>query len=130
MLSGWEDIYRSIRDWPSPPRRGFLASQVTSCASWLMLHLDGILSAPDIAADFGAEILQWHREICGKGKAGARKLRKPMRCPGCQMLMLYWTEGEQTVQCANKSCGRVLTLAEYEAMVSAKAGQARDTAAA
>lgn len=122
MLTAWEDIYRGMHpDWSSPPRRGFLASQITSCASWLMLHLDGILSAPDIAADFGAEVMQWHREICGKGKAGVRKLRKPMRCPGCQMLMLYWTEGEQTVQCGSRDCGRVLTLQEYEAMVAAKA---------
>lgn len=120
VLTAWEDIYRDMKGWPSPPRRGFLASLVTTCASWLMLHLDGILSAPDISADFGAEVLRWHREIVGKGKAGARKLRKPLRCPACQLLMLYWTEGEQTVQCGNRDCGRIMLLSEYDAMVAAK----------
>lgn len=130
MLTGWENAYRDLKDWPSPPRRGFLASQVTSCASWLMLHLDGILSAPGLSEDFGTEVMRWHSDITGKGKAGVRKLRKPMRCPSCQLLMLYWTEGEQHVRCANRECGRILTLAEYETEVSRKAGEARDTTAA
>lgn len=129
MLSGWEDSYRDLKHWPSPPRRGFLASQVTSCAAWLMLHLDGILSAP-IAEAFGAEVMQWHREITGKGKEGARTLRKPMRCPGCQLLMLTWTEGEETVQCGNRECGKIMLLPEYEAEVERRSGEMRDTPAA
>jgi hypothetical protein len=130
MLTAWEDIYRSMKGWSSPPRRGFLASQVTSCASWLMLQLDGILCAPDICADFGTEIMQWHREIAGKGKAGARTLRKPLRCPSCKTLLMYWTEGEEAVQCRNRECGRIMLYAEYEAEVSLRAGQSRDTPAA
>lgn len=131
MLTAWEDIYRGIKGWEeSKPRRGFLASQVTTCASWLMAKLDGILAAPDIAADFGAEIQQWHKEICGKGKAGARTLRKPLRCPGCQLLLMYWTEGEDRVECRNPACRRSMKYSEYEAEVSLRAGQAQDTSAA
>lgn len=130
LLKGWEQIYRDLKHWPSEPRRGFLASAVTTCAAWLGSHLDGILSAPDIAADFGAEILQWHREFTSKAKAGVRKLRKPMRCPGCKLLTLTWTEGDKHVQCGNRDCGRLMTLAEYEDQVTVKAGEVRDTTAA
>ena len=114
MLSGWEDAYRGIKGWPSLARRGFLASAVTTCIAWLSSHLDGILTS-DIGRDFGAEILQWHREFTGKSKAGVRTLKKPMRCPGCQLLTLTWTEGDKHVACGNPDCSRILTLAEYEA---------------
>jgi hypothetical protein len=123
MITGWEQSYRSLKGWPAAPRRGYLASVVTGCAAWLMHHLDGILSAEDIAGDFGEEIMQWHREFTAKAKAGARRLPKPLRCPGCKLLMLFWTEGEKDVRCANRDCGRVMTLAEYEAEVDRKAGE-------
>ena len=125
MITGWEQSYRGLKGWRSPPRRGYLASVVTGCSAWLMHHLDGILSAPDIAVDFGAEIMLWHREFTAKAKAGTRRLRKPLRCPGqgCGLLTLWWTEGEKHVQCVNPDCGRVMTLAEYEAEVARKAGE-------
>jgi hypothetical protein len=117
MLSGWETIYRELKGWLSAPPRGELASRETACIDWLRRHLGGIL-ASDIAADFGAEILQWHTEFCASAKAGVRTLRKPLRCPSCRMFTLFWTEGEQHVICGNpEGCGRVLSLAEYEADV-------------
>jgi len=117
MLSGWEGIYRAIKGWQSPPPRGDLASRETACIDWLRRHLAGLLADPDIGADFGREVLQWHRETAGSAKAGARKLRKPMRCPSCRLLMLFWTEGEERVNCENDDCGRILSLAEYETEV-------------
>lgn len=116
MLRGWEDAYRGLKGWPSPPPRGDLASAETACIAWLARHLRGILACPDIAADFGNEILQWHRDAANRAKAGVRKLTKPMRCPSCQLLTLTWTEGERDVRCGNlPDCGRVMTLADYEA---------------
>jgi len=116
MLFGWESAYRDLRQWPSPPPRGDLASAETTCIAWLMHRLDAILRSP-LAADFGLEVLQWHREFTGSTKAGVRTLRKPMRCPSCQYLTLTWTEGEQQVTCSNPACNRILSLTDYEAEV-------------
>lgn len=113
MLAGWETAYRDLRNWPSPPPRGDLASTVTTCIAWLLHRLDAILRSP-LAADLGLEILQWHRELARSSKAGVRTLRKPLRCPSCQFLTLMWTEGEQQVLCRNVSCNRILSLTEYE----------------
>ena len=120
MLTGWEGTYRDLRKWGSPAPRGDLASVTTSCIAWLLHHFEGIMRSP-IAEDFGLEILQWHREITGSTKAGVRTVRKPLRCPSCQYLTLMWTEGEQQVTCANPSCNRILSLAEYDAEVDALA---------
>jgi hypothetical protein len=127
MLGGWEEAYRDVRGWPAPKHDGDLAAWVTECSSWLITHLGAILSSP-IAKDFGEEILGWHREITGKAKAGTRKLRKPMRCPSCALLTLEWTEGEDTIRCGNRDCGRVLTTAEYEAEVERRVAGMRNTA--
>jgi hypothetical protein len=113
MLSGWEAAYRDLKGYPSPPRRGDLADTLTSCVAWLSSHLRGIL-ATDLADEFGREILAWHRENANKAKAGVRTLRKPLRCPACGMLTLFWTEGEKNVYCADKNCARVLSLSDYE----------------
>jgi len=115
MLSGWETIYRDLNGWLSPPPRGELARRETACIDWLRRHLKSILVS-DIAADFGLEILQWHREGESSAKAGRRTVRKPMRCPSqnCRMLSLFWTEGDKEIYCKNPDCRRVLSLAEYE----------------
>jgi len=120
MLGTWETIYRNLKGWLSGPPRGELASRETECIDWLRRHLNGILVS-DIAKDFGLEILQWHRESCGSAKAGVRMLRKPMRCPSCKCVTLFWTEGEQNVYCKNPDCGRILSLSEYEAEVDRQA---------
>ncbi len=114
MLTGWESAYRDLRRWPSAAPRGELASAETTCIAWLMHHLNGILRSP-LAADFGMEVLQWHREFTGSTKAGVRTLRKPMRCPSCQYLTLTWTEGEQQVTCSNPACNRIMSLTDYDA---------------
>jgi hypothetical protein len=113
MLSTWEAIYRTLKGWQSGAPHGDLAARETECIDWLRRHLNGILVS-GIAADFGLEVLQWHRESCGAAKAGVRTLRKPMRCPSCKCVMLFWTEGETTVNCKNPDCGRILTLSQYE----------------
>lgn len=115
-LAAWETAYRELMRWPSAARRGQLADRRTSCHAWLQERLPGILTAP-FAADFGAEILTWHRVLTGPAKAGVRTLRKPLRCPSCKWLTLFWTEGETQVYCQNDTCGRILSLADYETEV-------------
>ena len=116
MLHGWESAYRDLRDWPSLTRRGHLASAVTTCIAWLSVRLDEILITP-FAADFGQEVMLWHREFTNKTKAGQRTLRKPLRCPrpSCRLLTLTWTEGDTYVICNNPDCQARIPLAEYEA---------------
>ena len=113
MLSGWETIYRDLNGWLSPPPRGELSRRETACIDWLRRHLASILVS-DIAADFGLEILRWHREGVSSAKAGRRTVRKPMRCPSCKFVTLFWVEGEKDVHCKNSDCRRVLSLAEYD----------------
>ena len=124
MLRGWEDAYRELMEWPSLTRRGHLASAVTTCIAWLSARLDEILIAP-FAADFGMEVMQWHREFTNKTKAGTRTLRKPLRCPrsSCRLLTLTWTEGDTYVICNNPDCQARIPLAEYE-METARLGAA------
>jgi hypothetical protein len=118
MLAAWEAIYRTLKGWPSPPPRGDLASRETERIAWLSRHLRGIL-ASDIAADFGAEVLQWHRGMARQAKAGVRTLRLPLRCPGrnCGWLTLTWTEGSDRVECGNPDCGLIMSRTEYDAEV-------------
>jgi hypothetical protein len=116
VLSGWESAYRELRDWPALARRGHLAAPETETINWLMRHLDEILTAP-FAVDFGTEVMQWHKEFTDKTKAGARTLRKPLRCPRpqCRLLTLTWIEGDMYVICSNPDCQARIPLAEYEA---------------
>lgn len=119
MLTGWEDAYRDYADLgPQPARRGHLAAPETEIIAWLMRdrRLDAILTSP-FAVEFGQEVMQWHREFTNKTKAGARTLRKPLRCPRpqCRLLTLTWTEGDTHVICSNPDCGAHIPLAEYEA---------------
>jgi ribosomal protein S27E len=121
MLAGWEDAYRGMHGWPSAPRRGILAARRTTCIAWLADHLDAILIS-DLGADFGLEVMRWHRDLKARSKGGKRTLHKPLRCPSCQLLALTWDEGEQYVQCA--ACGAMLTYDEYEACVERAAAGA------
>jgi hypothetical protein len=123
MLTGWEQAYRDLRGWPSPPPRGDDASAQTTCIAWLTVHLDGIL-ATAYAEQFGRQVLDWRRILARSTKAGVRKLRLPLRCPRCHLLVLVWTEGEDTVNCENPDCARVMTRSEYEAEVEVEAAAA------
>ena len=64
----------------------------TQCIAWLGHHLDDIL-ASGIGEGFGVDVLELHAKWKRKAKADRRHLTKPLRCPGCSMLMLIWQEG-------------------------------------
>ena len=126
VLTEHENAYREVLGIGTPPRRGFLASASSECIAWLGQHLDGVLASV-IAEGFGTDVLAWHRLWRRQAKAGVRKLTKPLRCPSCRLLMLIWQEGNDRVDCANPDCGRVLSYADYEAIVQERAGRdARD----
>ena len=122
MLRDWEDSYRGVRGWDAAPPRGDLASVQTEVIAWLGQRLDQVLAEPDIAEPFGTEVLQWHRGMKHRAKAGVETLRKPLRCPRCRFLTLTWTEGSDRVDCGNPDCQAVMTYSAYEAETERLAG--------
>jgi hypothetical protein len=126
MLTGWEDAWREANGWRAAQRRGFLARKRTTVIDWLTDQLDDILISP-LAKDFGGEVMAAHRGLKGSAKAGARKLPKPLRCPSCKLLTLIWDEEKpDVVACGNRrdGCTVIMSWAEYEATVAAKASAA------
>lgn len=119
FLLDWEAAYRQERGWLSPPRRGTLATVMTGTVCWLITHLDGILACEPIAADFGTEVAERHRELVSKARAGTGRHRKPVPCPRCRLKLLTWAEGEDYVSCGG--CNRHMSMDEYRAEVAAAA---------
>ena len=114
-----DELYSVLGDWeaaylrrPSRAYRGQLAPALTTVVGVLLGHLDGILAHPAMAADFGEEILAWHRRLCAAAHLGAGRYRKPHPCPRCDLRTLTWAEGDDHVACQN--CGRLMALDEYE----------------
>lgn len=118
ILQAWEDTYRELKNWPSSPRRGYLASQTTASIAWLGAHLSGLLEAP-FAAEFGTEIRQWHRQLSDATKAGTGKRRKLLPCPRCDLKTLVCREGDDYIRCDNPACNRMLSLTEYDEYAAA-----------
>ena len=110
-LRGWEAAARGLED--TPPRRGFLAREVTTVVAWLVAHLDQILANEDYAADFATEVRQWHRRLRQAEKAGTGRHQKAVPCPRCDRYSLVWTEGDEYVACQTATCMRLMTLDEY-----------------
>lgn len=122
-LHRWETAYRGT---DPQARRGWLADALTTTVAWLGHHLDGLLAHPDIAPDFGREVLDWHRRLVDQVRAGTDVHRKRVPCPRCGWLTLTWREGDDHVACQNRDCGRLLTLDEYDEHAAAQVRHARD----
>jgi len=118
MLLAWEDAYRDTHGWPSPPRRGTLATVTTTTVAWLTAHLDGVL-ASGFAEDFGTEVGQWHREFTSKTRAGTGWHRKPLPCPRCGLKLLTWEDGDDYLACGG--CNRHMSMDEYQGELAAAA---------
>ena len=121
-LRGWEAVARGQDD--TPPRRGFLAQEVTTVVAWLVAHLDQILANGDYAADFATEVRQWHRRLRQAEKAGTGRHHLPVPCPRCGEKSLEAEDGADYVECMNRSfgnreCGRLLSRGDYEAEAQA-----------
>lgn len=117
-LHGWETAARGTDPLA---RRGFLATETTTAVAWLAAHFDQVITA-DFAADFGAEVLDWHRVLRRVTSAGTGVQHKPVRCPRCDEYALWWAEGDDHVECRGKggTCGRLIGMDEYEALAAAQ----------
>jgi hypothetical protein len=116
-LRSWEAVAR--KSDVSRPRRGYLATEMTTVTAWLAAHFDPLINDPDVAGDFGGEIRRWHRDMCRRAAAAQmqRHMKKP--CPRCDLYTLWITMGEDYVRCINEECGRMLTRADYEGLSDA-----------
>jgi hypothetical protein len=112
ILIEWEAAYYDHRKWVHQPRHGYLASVPSEVISWLTGHLDGVLASP-FAAEFGSEVLQWHRDLMSKAKAGTGVHKKPVNCPWCGLKTLTWREDDEYVACANPGCRCRLSMDQY-----------------
>jgi hypothetical protein len=119
MLRGWESVARGQDD--TPPRRGFLAREITTVICWLIAHLDEILAREEIAADFATEVRIWHKRLCASEKAGTGRHHLPVPCRRCGQKSLEAAEGEEYVECVNMNfgdhggrCGLLLSRDEYD----------------
>lgn len=111
MLRGWESAARGTD--PSA-RRGYLATEITTVVCWLVAHHDAIIGNPDLAPDYAAEVRQWHRRLATSSKAGTGTHQKGRPCPRCDRYSLWWREGDEYVECQTPSCGRLMSLSDYE----------------
>ena len=119
MLRGWESVARGQDD--TPPRRGFLAREITTVICWLIAHLDEILAREEIATDFAIEVRLWHRRLREAEKAGTGRHHLPVPCPRCGQKSLESEDGADYVECSNRAfgdhqghCGRLLSREEYD----------------
>lgn len=120
-LEEWEQAWRERRGWPARPLRGRSAPRSIGCVSWLARHLDGILADPDVAPDFGLELLRLHRAATRATATHPDKVRKPLPCPRCDRKTLVHEGGARHVACEAEGCGRLLTLDEYDQLAAATA---------
>lgn len=111
-LRGWES---AIRREDPVPRRGYLATEITTVTAWLVAHFDALIAHPDIAEDFAAEVREWHQRLAATTKSGTGRHQKSRPCPRCDRYSLIWAEGNDYVECGTPSCGRLMSLDDYEA---------------
>lgn len=125
VLRGWESAGRVARHHVAGadlaagadpmPRRGYLATEITTVIAWLYHHFEPMICNADLAQDYGADLRRWHRELMSAAHAGsaAKHIKKP--CPRCKLYCLWENIGEDYISCVNEDCGRRLTRADLEA---------------
>jgi len=122
MLRGWESVARGQDD--TPPRRGFLAREITTVICWLVAHLDEILASDAYATEFATEVRLWHKRLCAAEKAGTGRHQMPLPCPRCGERTLEALDGAEHIECVNRNfgphgghCGRLLARHDYDALM-------------
>ncbi|GAA4962124.1 hypothetical protein HD597_002014 [Nonomuraea thailandensis] len=107
-----------------PAYLGESAPALTEVASALCAHLDGILAHPGYAVGFGTGVLSWHAEVTSAAKTKPRRVSMQLRCPQRHLATLSRLEGEDRIECRNRSCGAsrggpvVLTVDEYHGLAA------------
>lgn len=97
------------------PRRGYLATELTTIIAWVHHHADSILIDPDHAEGFGTETRRWHRELTNAAHAASAAKHVKQPCPRCKRFTIWETVGDDYLRCLNEDCNRRLTRAELYA---------------
>lgn len=117
-----EDLGRLLRNWESKARgedpvarRGHLAPEIAILCSVLATQCFPLLMAiPDTAVDFHDDVQAWYRKLRDATRTGTGRHQKNRPCPRCDRYSLVWEEGNEHIECQTPSCGRLLSITEYE----------------
>jgi hypothetical protein len=104
---------RAESDEGTPPRRGYLASEITTSVSWLVAHFDILITDADAAEAFAGEISEWHERLKRREKAGTGRRHMKVPCPRCDRYSLYQEDDAEYVACARQECGRLMSWPEF-----------------
>lgn len=105
---------RAPSDEGTPPRRGYLASEITTSVSWLVAHYDVLIADRDAAEPFAQEISQWHERLKRREKAGAGRRHMKRPCPRCNRYSLFQDDDADYVACVRTTdCGRLMSWPEW-----------------
>jgi len=116
-LKSWEAMAKDEDD--PTPRRGHLATEITTVRSWLYAHFDLLMLNPDVAQPFGEETRAWHRELIARAHAASAAKHVKQPCPRCKLFTLWEELGQDYLKCINVDCNRRLTRAELDAETAA-----------
>jgi len=144
-----EELAGDLREWESRvrggeplTRRGHLDTETAMMIAWLAgqgqfaraIAIGTLTKLPDgrevpWAVKFGMGVREWRRKLVRITKAGTGVHHKPVRCPRCGELALFWTEGDDYVECKGKggTCGRLMSLDEYDKLAAEQAAATGDT---
>ncbi len=121
-LRDWEATARDLirkqagrlpSDEGTPPRRGYLASEITTTVSWLGAHFEVLITDTGAAEAFAAEISDWHERLKRREKAGTGRRHMKRPCPRCDRYSLYQEDDADYIACARTDCGRLMSWPEW-----------------
>lgn len=117
-----DDLIDTLRNWESAhrgtdplSRRGDLATEFHTIISSLLFRFDAMITNPDYAQDYGAEIRVWHNRLSARGKAGTGVTPRHLPCPRCNRRSLVQEQGADYIRCTNPDCQRLLNMDDYDA---------------
>lgn len=114
-LVGWENAYRESQNLRMASYVGVNAPALMTLVSRILPLLDVILAHPDLAEDFGQEVLREHSRLQRLTSTRPPMKHKPLACPRCQRLSLFLHDDE-SIRCRpseDVDCGRIMTAKEY-----------------
>lgn len=110
-LRNWEAVARHGSE--TVPRRGYLATELTTVIAWLVSHFDTLICDPGEAEKFADDISRWHQQFKATTKSGSGRRHMKRPCPRCDRFSLYQEDDADYVACRRPECGRLLSWPEW-----------------
>lgn len=125
-----DELVRWLTEWEAALRgqtpfvaRGHIAALLDTVVAQILIRTDLLAERDDVEAfAFGDRgVAWWHRYLTAKTRAGRRTLRQSVRCDRCREYNLWWTEGDENVECRGMTgtCGRIIAKATIEEWINA-----------